>query len=208
MTGQTRLGAILWLLSAEFLIAQLVAQHAFPGYNAAEMEISLLGVTSCQDTGFRCSPLHLVFNLGAAFNGMLVVLGVWLTRRHWPTSPLTSTALWLLAVGGGVGILLIGGFPLNISREFHVAGAMLALFVPCFGMGLLASLYWSSRQGFALYTAATAVLCLAVLILYAMELYLGLPPGAMERIMAWAHTIWYPTTGALILAGYFRPSAS
>lgn len=213
MRSQYRLGAVFWLVSIEFLLAQFITQTAIQNYSLAEMDISLLGATVCGGADVvagrqGCSPLHGLFNLGAILNGALVILGVWYTRRLWLPSAFTTTALWLLAVGGGGGIALVGLFPVDVSPAIHVAGAVLALFVPCFGMVLLAGLHWYDRPGFAVYTAATASISFVALILYGLEIYLGLGRGAMERIMSWPHTVWYPITGTLILAGYFKPSAS
>lgn len=212
MTSQIRLGAIFWLLTVEFFIAQAIAQAAFPGYSLVDMDISLLGVSACNGVdpnalGPVCSPLSLVFNAGMAINGALVVLGVWFTRTLWPQGALTTAALWILAVGGGDGSILVGLFPLDVSLPMHMIGAILALFVAGFGMLAMAAVLWRVRRGFAIYTLATGAITLVAFVLYALELYLGLGRGIMERIAAWPHTVWYMITGALILRGYFtRPS--
>lgn len=212
MTGRIRLGAIFWLLTVEFFVAQFAAQAAWPVYSAIDMDISLLGLNACDGpdpnaTALNCSPLNLVFNGGMILNGILVVLGVWFTRKLWPGGVMTTTALWLLAIGGGDGSILVGLFPLNVSMAMHTAGAVLALFVACFGIALMAGVVWQAHRTFALYSLATAAIGLAAFVLYALELYLGIGRGTMERIAAWPHTIWYIVTGALILRGYFRPSA-
>lgn len=208
MTSQIRLGAIFWLLTVEFFIAQAIAQAAFPGYSIVDMDISLLGVSACSGVdpnalGPVCSPLSLVFNAGMAINGALVVLGVWFTRELWPQVRLTTAALWILAVGGGDGSILVGLFPLDASLPMHMLGAILALFVAGFGMLAMGGVLWRSHRSFALYTLATGAITLVAFVLYVLEIYLGLGRGIMERIAAWPHTIWYMVTGTLILRGYF-----
>lgn len=208
MSSQIRLGAIFWLLTVEFFIAQAIAQAAFPSYSLAHMDISLLGVSACSGVdpnafGPVCSPLSLVFNAGMTINGALVVLGVWFTRKLWPQGPLTTVALWTLAVGGGDGSILVGLFPLDVAQPLHMIGAILALFVAGFGMLAMASVLWRSHRSFALYTLATGVITLIAFVLYALEIYLGLGRGIMERIAAWPHTLWYIVAGWLILRGYF-----
>ncbi|MDB5612914.1 MAG: hypothetical protein JWQ22_567 [Devosia sp.] len=208
MTSQIRLGAIFWLLTVEFFIAQAIAQAAFPGYSLANMDISLLGVSACSGVdpnalGLVCSPLSLVFNAGMAINGALVVLGVWFTRTLWPKSGLTTAALWILAIGGGAGSILVGLFPLDVSLPMHMLGALLALFVAGFGMLAMAGVLWRSHRGFAIYTLATGAITLVAFVLYALEIYLGLGRGIMERLAAWPHTLWYMVAGVLILRGYF-----
>lgn len=208
MTSQIRLGAIFWLLTVEFFIAQAIAQSVFPGYSLVHMDISLLGLTACNGadqaiTGPVCSPLNLVFNAGMAINGALVVLGVWFTRKLWPAGALTTMALWLLAVGGGDGSILVGLFPLDVLQPMHMIGAILALCVAGFGMLAFAAALWQHYRGFALYTLATGLITLLAFVFYALEFYLGLGRGTMERLAAWPHTIWYIVTGTLILRGHF-----
>ncbi|UJW86119.1 DUF998 domain-containing protein [Devosia sp. SL43] len=213
MTNQIRLGAVFWLLTVEFFIAQYLAQQAWPAYSMIHEDISNLGLTACGDLipdgGVpHCSPLHWVFNGGMVLNGVLVVLGVWFTRTLWPRGAMTTAALWLLAVGGGDGSMLVGLFPLNVFLPLHMVGAILALFVAGFGMLAMGTVLWRDYRAFATYTLATGAVTLLAFILYALEIYLGLGRGVMERIAAWPHTIWYMVAGALILRGYFRPSAS
>ena len=213
MTKQIRLGAIFWLLTVEFFLAQFLAQAAWPGYAMAVEDISLLGVTSCgtfvnpAPGGIMpvCSPLSLVFNLGMALNGMLVVLGVWFTRDFWPPTRLRTIGLWLLALGGD-GTMLAGAFPLDTVPVLHTVGAALALGLSCFGFIALARLIWDRHRVFALYSLATGVLALLGFALYVGEIYLG-GRGTVERLAAWPQTLWYMVTGTLILRGRLRPSA-
>lgn len=213
MTNQIRLGAIFWVLTAEFFLAQFLAQAAWPGYVMTVEDISLLGVTSCgaylnaAPDGIMpvCSPLSLVFNIGMTLNGVLVVLGVWFTRDLWPQTRLKVAALWLLALGGD-GTMLAGLFPLDTVPLLHVIGAALALGLACFGFILMGRVVWRTHSVFALYSLATGVLALTGFVLYAAEVYLG-GRGTVERLAAWPQTLWYMVTGALILRGHFTPSA-
>lgn len=202
MTSQIRLGAIFWILTVEFFVAQFAAQAAWPAYSIVNEDISNLGLV-CTDPFVACSPLNLVFNAGMFINGLLVLLGVWFTRTLWPAGALTATALWLLAIGGGDGSMLVGLFPLNVLLPLHIAGAILALFVAGLGMLAMAAVLWRDYRSFAIYTLATGVVTLVAFILYALEIYLGLGRGVMERIAAWPHTVWYFVAGLAILRGYF-----
>ena len=209
MTHQIRLGAVFWLLTAEFFLAQFLAQAAWPGYAMTVEDISLLGVTSCGSFlnpapgGIMpvCSPLSLLFNIGMTLNGVLVVLGVWFTRDLWPDTRLKVAALWLLALGGD-GTMLAGLFPLDTVPLLHVIGAALALGLACFGFILMARVLWHTHRAFALYSLATGLLALLGFALYVGEIYLG-GRGTVERLAAWPQTLWYMVTGALILAGHF-----
>ncbi|KKC39228.1 hypothetical protein WH87_03065 [Devosia epidermidihirudinis] len=207
MTSQIRLGAIFWLLTIEFFLAQFIAQAAWPAYSMALDDISLLGVTTCGSyfnpapggTELVCSPLSLVFNTGIVLNGALVVLGIWFTRTLWPQGKLTVSALWLLALGGA-GSMLVGIFPLNAVLPLHMLGATLSLGIACFGFFLLGAVLWRTHRPFALYTIATGAIALVAFLLYVAGIY-PFGRGTIERVAAWPHTIWYIVTGFLILSG-------
>ena len=214
MTGQIRLGAICWVLVAEFFIVQFAAQAAWPDYAMSVNDISLLGVTACGGYANAapggimpvCSPLNWLFNAGMVLNGLLVVIGVWSTRFLWPTGRLSMLALLVLAVGG-VGTSMAGLFPLDVALPLHMIGAALALGLACFGFCLLGIAAKNTYPTFAIYSFVTGAIALLGFALYVSGFYFG-GRGTMERIAAWPQTIWYMTTGALILAGYLRPSAS
>lgn len=206
MSPSIRLGAIFWLLTAEFFLAQAIAQSALPGFSLATQDISLLGVTACgpeaSASGYACSPLHLAFNAGIFLNGMLVVLGLWFTRTIWPQGGLTTAALWLLALGGD-GSMLVGLFPLDQNLGLHMLGAALALGVACLGFLALARVLWPTRRALALYTLATGAITLLAFLLYVAGVDFGLGKGTLERIAAWPHTVWYMVMGFLVLRGFF-----
>ncbi|WP_417308501.1 DUF998 domain-containing protein [Devosia sp.] len=215
ISNQTRLGALFWVLTVEFFIAQFIAQSAFTDYSLLLEDISNLGVTRCDRINpasgvLTCSPLHLVFNAGIFINGVLVVLGVWLTRQFWPRSGRTTIALWIIAVGGGLGCMIVGLFPVNENEAPHVVGAILALLVSCGGIALLGTVMWRSSRGFALYSIASALLCITGFVLYALAVsqQIEIGRGLAERITAWPQNLWYMVTGTLILTHRISPRKS
>lgn len=214
MTSTIRLGAIFWLLTLEFFVAQFVAGAAFPGYSLLTNDISLLGVTTCggyinpAPGGIMpvCSPLSLAFNIGMALNGVLVVLGVWLTRTAWPRGKLTTFALWLLTLGGD-GSILTGLVPLNVYFPLHAFGAVLALGIADFGFFVLAFVLRKTQPLFAAYCVLTGILTLGGFLIYLSGSDLGMGRGVLERFAAWPHTVWYIVTGLLLLLNArFRPA--
>ncbi|WDR03386.1 hypothetical protein PSQ19_04480 [Devosia algicola] len=206
-----RTGAIIWLLTIEFFLAQFLAQAYWPEFSVIPNDISLLGATICgvpnpapDGIEYVCSPLNLVFNMGLAVNGILVVLGTWATRSIWPRARLTLAGLWLLALGGD-GAFVAGIFPFNVNQPIHALGATFALLVGAFGFIVMGIVTRKIRPGYALYSIATGLICAIATVLYGSEIYLGLGRGVMERVAAWPNTLWYMATGAMILLGHFRP---
>jgi hypothetical membrane protein len=85
-------GGTCWIATLEFFAAQAIAQAAWKGsdYSLAGNAISDLGVTACGritiagQPGYYCSPLHTLMNASFAATGILMLLGLYLTRPAWP----------------------------------------------------------------------------------------------------------------------------
>ena len=222
MRDQIRLGALCWLMSAEFFLAQVVAQMAAPGHDLFLHDISLLGISACgvfevPTSGSLepvCSPMHIVFNSGIVVHGALVILGVWLTRSLWRPDRLTTVALSLLALGG-VGAVIVGAYPLDDDLLLHIIGAVTAIAAPGLGFVLLARSHWTRTPGLARWTLFVGLVVLLAGLGHALG---GLPfgRGTMERLAVWPQTVWFVALGAVVIGAtndsrvnhgrYFGPS--
>jgi hypothetical membrane protein len=201
MHDQVRLGAICWLASAQFLLAQLLAHLAAPGQNLFLYDISLLGISSCGvfsvatsgSADLVCSPLHLVFNAGIVIHGALIILGVWLTRSVWPRDRAASAGLTLLALGG-TGAMMVGAYPVDDHMILHIVGAVTAIAAPGFGLLLLATSLRHSMPRMARWTAVTGFLVLLAGLGHALGGY-PLGRGTMERLAVWPQSLWFIGAG-------------
>jgi hypothetical membrane protein len=121
------LGGASWILTLLYFIGQLVAQAAWKTpYSLLDNRVSDLGNTECGRTlanAYICSPLHAVMNATFVVTGVLILLGLFVTRSIWPRRRLTTWGLILLGVAG-VGTVLIGLSPENVNVLFHVIGAL------------------------------------------------------------------------------------
>jgi hypothetical membrane protein len=203
MRDQIRLGALCWLISAEFFLAQIVAHLAAPGHNLFLHDISLLGISACgvfevATSGSVepvCSPLHAVFNAGIILHGALIMLGVWLTRALWRLDGLTTLALSLLALGGA-GAMTVGAYAVDDDMLLHIIGAVTAIAAPGLGFVLLARSHWTRTPTLARWTLLVGLIVLLAGLGHALG---GLPfgRGTMERLAVWPQTIWFVALGAI-----------
>ncbi len=108
------LGAGSWILTLLYFIGQAVAQAAWTTpYSLIDNRVSDLGNTACGRTlanTYICSPLHAVMNTTFALTGVLILVGLFLTRSIWPRRRLTTWGLILLGVAG-LGTTLVGPEP-------------------------------------------------------------------------------------------------
>jgi len=98
------LGGASWILTLLYFIGQLVAQAAWKTpYSLLDNRVSDLGNTECGRTlanAYICSPLHAVMNATFVVTGVLILLGLFVTRSIWPRRRLTTWGLILLGVAG------------------------------------------------------------------------------------------------------------
>jgi hypothetical membrane protein len=133
---QIRIGGAAWALLAVYFVAQVIAQAAWTlPYSLINNRVSDLGNTACgRAFGVEiCSPLHAVMNIGLVVSGVLVLLGLLLTRHAWPRRRLTTWGAVFLGVTGA-GTVLVGLSPENVNVPLHLLGA---LNIPCGNVGLL-----------------------------------------------------------------------
>lgn len=134
---RTRLGGGFWLLSLVYFIGQAVAQAAWTTpYSLIDSRVSDLGNTECGRSlahVYICSPLHTVMNISFVLTGVLLLLGLFLTRGVWPRRRLTTWGIVFLTITD-VGTILIGLAPENVNVPLHLIGA---LNIPCGNVALL-----------------------------------------------------------------------
>jgi hypothetical membrane protein len=204
-------GAICWVLTLEYFVAQLIAQVKWPTYSISRYDVSALGITTCGSfddptTGesiYACSPWHAAMNVGFVALGVLIILGVVLLRQIWPRRRLTTVALVLIALSG-LGEIFAGLAPGNVNLVLHSTGALLHWICGSLGLILLGWAVWRTHRLLASLTLLCGVICLVGFFLYGNQTYLGLGRGGMERVVAYPLTIWLILLGTSLLLAASR----
>lgn len=205
-SGRVIAGAICWVLTLEYFVAQAIAQVKWPGYSLSRYDVSALGITTCgpfedPSTGesiAACSPWHLAMNAGFVALGVLIILGAVLLRQVWPRRRLTTIGLVLVALSG-LGEIFAGLAPGNVNLLLHSIGALLHWICGSIGLILLGCAVWRTRRLLASLTLLCGVVVLIGFFLYGNQTYLGLGRGGMERVVAYPLTIWLILFGASLL---------
>jgi hypothetical membrane protein len=185
-----------------YFIGQIVAQAAWTTpYSLIDNRVSDLGSTACGRTVANtliCSPLHALMNVTFVLTGVLILVGLFLTRSIWPRRRLTTWGLVLLGVAG-VGTILVGLSPENVNVVLHVVGA---LNIPAgnVAMILLGLAIWRDRRGMAGFSVAAGVVgLLGILAGPFLVILTGHGGGLVERIALYPLLIWLIVFGLAIL---------
>jgi len=200
-----RLGAISWILAAQFFVAQVVVASAWPlPFDLAERYISDLGNTVCGpypagSNTIVCSPWHAWMNASFILLGITMGAGALLIRQAFRRGGLALAAR-ICFVMAGAGVALVGWFPENANMALHAAGAGLNfvlgnIALVLFGLTLTPDVARSWRW----LGVAAGCVGLAGTALFVSGAYLGLGPGGMERVAAYPMPLWQIAMGMMLL---------
>jgi hypothetical membrane protein len=154
------------------------------------------------------TPLHAVMNATFVLTGVLILVGLFLTRTTWPRRRLTTWGLVLLGVAGA-GTILVGLSPENVNVLLHIVGA---LNIPAgnVAMILLGLAIWRDRPGMARFSVVASVVGLLGLLAGPFLVILtGHGGGLAERIALYPLIIWLIVCGLAVLTTDLQaPAAS
>ena len=197
-------GAIAWMFALQFFVSQGVVQSAWmTPFSLAHNMISDLGretgglLSRAPGLDYACSPWHALMNASIILNGILIPLGVLLTRSWWPRSLAMTIALTMIALTGP-GHFLVGLFPSDTGPQGHLigAGSILALGNP--GMVVAGLAAWRERWWPAIASISLGFAGIVGTLLFINEVGGGIGLGAMERIAFYPLTIWCGIQGIAI----------
>ena len=200
------LGALAWLLAAQFFVAQVVVARAWTiPFSLKTRFISDLGNTACgpypnPSSVIVCSPSHAGMNASFMCVGITMAAGAILARSAFKAGWRRSFAVALF-VAAGVGVLMVGMYPENENITIHSIGAGINFIggnmaLVLFGLAVPST---SSRPQFIWFSITAGILGLTATGLFVARHDLGLGPGGIERLAAYTTTTWQIVAGLIIL---------
>lgn len=207
---RSKFGAVLWLLCAQFFVAELITASSWPfPYSWANNYISDLGALHCAVAGNGpgqaanpvCSPWHGLINLSFVLQGALAAVGVIMNRRLLAAG-LPRTLVVAVFVFSGIGYAGIGLVPNDVNLPVHFTAAAIAFFGAATAMillGMLLLLQDAPGKAASLFTVACGILAFVATILFASNITLTLGIGGMERVAFYPFSIWLILAGMKIL---------
>jgi hypothetical membrane protein len=144
-------------------------------------------------------------NATFVLTGVLILVGMFLTRSTWPRRRLTTWGLILLGVAGA-GTILIGLSPENVNVLVHLVGA---LNIPAgnAAMILLGLAIWRERRALAWFSLLSGVVgILGLLAGPFLVIATGHGGGLAERVALYPLIIWLIVFGVSFVAQRVRPT--
>jgi hypothetical membrane protein len=184
-------GGILVIGSLQWVASMIAVQLGYPGYSDSANYIS--------DLGGPQSPYAWLFNASVRVLGVLGVLAVFAIRTAFPPRMTSRLGLLFLFVAS-IGAFLVGTFPEgspqfggnihSIVSGVAFIGAGLSLLM--LGPAMFRDTRWEGLRG---YTLLSGVVTLVALALFEGNLFLGIGPGGMERLVVAPILLWSVIAG-------------
>jgi len=201
-----RLGALAWLLAAQFFVAQVAVASAWTTpFSLKTRFISDLGNTACgpypnPSSVIVCSPWHAGMNASFIIVGITMAAGAILARSAFKASWRRSLAVALFVAAGG-GVLMVGVYPENENITIHSIGAGINFIggnaaLVLFGLTVPST---ASRPRFIWFSITAGIVGLISTALFVVRHDLGLGPGGIERLAAYTTTTWQIVAGLVVL---------
>jgi hypothetical membrane protein len=173
-------GMLLFVGAVLFLTGMHMAEYLYPGYSVSGNYISDLGAT-CRATCTVFQPSAIIFNSSVILFGLLIVISAYLIWREF-NSPIIAALICL----SGLGAVGVGLFP-ETAGFLHMIVSFITFF-----FGALAAIAVSRlvKEPFSYFSVLMGLASLSALVLYGLEIYLGLGPGGMERMIAYPVLLW------------------
>ncbi|MEM5834310.1 MAG: DUF998 domain-containing protein [Candidatus Aenigmatarchaeota archaeon] len=170
-------GILIFVASAQFIIALKIAEALYPNYNVSSNYISDLGV----------GPSAFIFNSSVFLLGFLALISAYflLIEKE------RKDFLFCLVLAG-IGAMGVGIF----TEDFGLLHTIFSFIT--FFFGALASIfsYKTQKSTFSLLFLLLGSISLISLILFGLGADLGLGKGGMERMIAYPILIWALGFGA------------
>ena len=198
-TGDSKIaGALMFVAGVQFVIALVVAEALYQGYSISQNYISDLGAT-CRATCQIVDPTSTIFNSSVIILGVLMIVGAYFMKRAF-----SSRLLSALIVLTGVGAIGVGVFPETTGVTHHIFSLIAFVFA---GLSAVAS-YRLEKPPLSYFSALLGVMTLGALVLYIFDIFLGLGPGGMERMIVYPSLAWAISFGGYLVGASLDSKAS
>ena len=205
MNRRESTGAVAWILTVQFFVAQGVVQSAWTTpFSLAHNMISDLARVTCgplyraPGIDVACSPWHAIMNASIILNGFLIPAGAYLTRHAWPATRSMRVALVMIGLTAP-GHVAVGLFPSDTGPSLHLLGAAVILTLGNPGIVLAGLSMWNSRRALAIASLVLGTGGIVGTLLFLLGIDLGIGLGGMERVAFYQLPLWCALMGVALI---------
>jgi hypothetical membrane protein len=178
-------GLLLFVGSVQFLIGLVLAEEVYPDYKVSQT-ISSLG---------RPGPSAPIFNSSLFIEGMLVLVAAYFLQKAYHKIPVTA-----LFAAGGISAMGASLFPEDVYNV-HLAFSIVSFFVAGLSPFVTLPLQGSPFKYLSISLGTLSFASAIILAIPQLFDFVGLPYGAVERIVAYPTLLWVVGFGSQVMSG-------
>jgi len=167
-------------------------------YSVFTNYVSDLGATCPSKGACYIPPSAMLFDSSIALMGLLIVVGAYFLHKAFRWTPAS-----VMVALSGVGALGVGLAPETTGIWHGIFSLMVFLFA---GLSAIVT-YRFQKKPMAYFSVILGVATLIALALYVPNIYLGLGPGGMERMVVYPALLWSIAFGGHLMALEDKPKA-
>ena len=196
LSNAAKSGVAVFVGAVQFGVLLIVSEIVYSAYgtypyNVSANYVSDLGATCPSNGACYIPPSALLFDSSIALMGLLILLGAYFLHRAFKWMPAT-----VFIALTGVGALGVGLFPETTGVWHDIFSLVVFLFT---GLSAIAT-YKFQKKPMAYLSVILGVITLIALILDVPNVYLGLGPGGMERMIVYPALLWAIGFGGHLMA--------
>jgi hypothetical membrane protein len=196
LSDAAKSGVVIFVGAVQFGVLLIVSEIVYSAYGTYPYSVSAnyvsdLGATCPSSGACYIPPSALLFDSSIALMGLLIVLGAYFLHRAFNWTPAT-----VFVALTGIGALGVGLFP-ETTGVWHDAFSLIVFLFA--GLSAIAT-YKFQKRPMAYFSVILGAITLIALILYVPNIYLGLGPGGMERMIVYPALLWAIGFGAHLMA--------
>ncbi len=193
LSNAAKAGTALFLGAVQFGIGMILAEiyYVNPSYNVSTNYISDLGAT-CPSSG-TCvihQPSSMIFNSSILLLGITVLIAAFFLNKAFHWRPFT-----IVVAIGGFGAAGVGLFPETTGVWHDIFSLITFLFA---GFSAIMA-YRVSKKPISYFSVVLGLFTLVAMVLYIGDVYLGLGPGGMERMVVYPVLLWSIGFGGFLM---------
>ena len=195
LSDAAKSGVAIFVGAVQFGVLLIVSEIIYSAngyaYSVHTNYVSDLGAT-CPNSGpCYIPPSALLFDSSTALLGLLILFGAYFLHRAFEWMPAT-----VLVALTGVGALGVGLAPETTGIWHGIFSLMVFLFA---GLSAIVT-YRFQKRPMSYFSVLLGVMTLIALVLFVLDIYLGLGPGGIERMIIYPTLLWAIGFGGHLMA--------
>ena len=176
-------GTLLFIGAVQCVLGILISEALYPGYSTSIQTISSLGI----------GPSAIIFNSSVFLIGILGLAATYFIYQEFKSN--MFTALSAMTHNGTVGVGIFT--EANTTFTIHVIFSVITYL---FGGMAVIMAYKVQKQPLSILSAILGVFSITAMVLLALQIYLGLGLGGMERMVAYPLLLWEVSLGTQLIS--------